>query len=146
MKKEVFNASDFESLIEQHNPFAIKDTDGKIQFFKDYEEVYIYVLNVLDAYFKRGYVDIILLVNVLTQLPVRDCEMLFRQMQSLWGKNSAKLIDYHWGLCCANNDGGVADIMRCLHLITETRFDAQAFDKACDMFRLKLARENRIPF
>lgn len=146
MKKEVFNYCDFESLIEQHNPFAIKDTDGKIQFFKSYEEAYLYVLCALNAYFKRGYVDIILLVNILTQLPVRDCEMLFRQMRSLWGENAERMINYDWDTCCSRDSGGVTDVMKCLHLITETKFDEQAFDKACNQFRLKIVEGSALSF
>lgn len=146
MKKDVFKACDFESLIEQHNPFAIKESDGRISFFQDYAEAYLYVLTVLNAYFKKGYVDIIVLVSLLTQLPLRECESLFRQMQWLWGRSAEKLISYDWDTCCSNTNKDVADIMKCLHLITETKFDEQAFDRACDLFRLKLLKGEALPF
>ena len=137
MKKSVFKDCDFETLIEVHNPFAIKATDGNIRYFANYTEVYLFVLHVLHRQFKRGYVDMILLINVLTNLPVGQCEEVFRQMRTIWGNSPERLIAYDWDSCCTRNNREVADIMRCLHVISETTFEPQAFDKACDLFRIE---------
>ena len=136
MREQLFKNCDFETLIEVHNPFGIKATDGNIRFFANYTEVYLYVLHVLNVQFQRGYVDMLLLVNVLTNLPVGQCEEVFRQMRTIWGKSPERLITYDWDSCCSKNNREVADIMRCLHVITETAFDAEAFDKACEIFRI----------
>lgn len=144
MNKDVFKKCDFETLIEVHNPFAIKSTDGNIKFFANYTEVYLYVLNVLYLQFPRGYVDLILLVNILTNLPVGACEEMFQQMKPLWGESSERMVNYDWDSCCVKNNAAVVDIMRCLHVISETPFAPISFDKACDLFRLKLAKEGKL--
>ena len=144
MKKDVFKNCDFETLIEVHNPFAIKSTDGNIKFFANYAEVYLFVLNILHLQFPKGYVDLILLVNILTNLPVGPCEEMFRQMRSIWGNNPERMISYDWDSCCTKDNRAVADIMRCLHVMSETAFDPISFDKACDLFSIKLAREGQL--
>ena len=68
MKKDkIFEVKDLATLVEKHNPFGIKGLDGRIEFFEKYRGVYFYVMNVLHTQFKKGYVDMILLVNVLTE-------------------------------------------------------------------------------
>lgn len=144
MKKSVFKNCDFETLIETHNPFGIKAMDGSIQFFSNYTEVYLYVLNILFHQFGRGYVDLILLVNVLTGLRAGVCEEVFRSMKSIWGTSPERLIEYDWDCCTASGNRDTADILKCLHTITETKYDEQAFTKALELFRIKLVKEGYV--
>lgn len=140
-KSPVFDSKDFASLIMEHNPFGVKDSDGAPIFFNDYADVYLHVLRVLRTQFKRGYVDIILLVNVLTQAGVGDCEYLFRQMKSLWGLSAERLINYHFDSTDENDHQEVAQIMKALHVISGTHFDPIRFNEAFIRFQTELAKE-----
>lgn len=140
-KSPVFDSKDFASLIMEHNPFGVKGCDGAPIFFNDYSDVYLHVLRVLHTQFKRGYVDIILLVNVLTQAGVGDCEYLFRQMKSLWGLKAERLINYHFDSTDENDHQEVAQIMKALHVISGTHFDPIRFNEAFIRFQIELAKE-----
>ena len=143
MTKKIFKNQDFESLIEEHNPFAIKSLDGQIQLFDDYAEVYLYVLRVLYSQFERGYVDIILLVNILTGMRVGECEDLFRQIKPLWGPQPERLMSYDWDMGAAHNTD-LQDVMKSLHVITETNFKMYEFEKAFEKFRLELVKNQQL--
>lgn len=140
-KSPIFDSKDFASLIMEHNPFGVKGSDGAPIFFNDYSDVYFYVLDVLHKQFKRGYVDIILLVNVLTQAGVGDCEYLFRQMKSLWGLSAERLINYHFDSTDENDHQEVVQIMKALHVISGTHFDPIRFNEAFIRFQTELAKE-----
>ena len=143
-KKNIYEAKDFETLIMQHNPFAIKAMDGRIHFFATYSEVYLYVLNVLYMQYPRGYVDLILLVSDLTKLKASDCEQVFRDMRSIWGATPEKMIVYKWDSTDRADHKGLEEIMKCLHIISGTQFDEEAFAKAMDLFRIKLCKEGKM--
>lgn len=143
-KNTIYEAKDFETLIMQHNPFAIKATDGSIQFFATYSEVYLYVLNVLYIQYPRGYVDLILLVSDLTRLKAGDCEQVFRDMRSIWGATPEKMIVYKWDSTDRADHKGLEEVMKCLHIISGTQFDEEAFAKAMDLFRIKLCKEGKM--
>lgn len=141
MKSNVYDAKDLAELVEQHNPFGIKGNDGSILFFESYAAVYFHVLVVLHTQFKRGYVDLILLINVLTQVGASVCEELFRNMRSLWGSNPEKLIMYNFDSTDDDDHADLALIMKCLHVISETKFDAYQFREAIQLMQIKLAKE-----
>ena len=128
----------------QHNPFAIKVIDGSIKFFATYTDVYLYVLNVLYMGYPRGYVDLILLVSDLTRLKVSDCEQVFRDMRSIWGPTPEKMIVYKWDSTDRADHKGLEEVMKCLHIISGTQFDEEAFAKALDLFRIKLCKEGKM--
>ena len=46
-KKDWFKPRDFVDLIERYNPFGLKQPDGDTRIFKDYSEVYLFVMNEL---------------------------------------------------------------------------------------------------
>lgn len=143
-KSNIFEAKDFETLIMQHNPFAVKAMDGRIQFFTNYCEVYEYVLNILYCQYPRGYVDLVLLVSDLTRLKVGDCELVFRDMRSIWGETPERMIAYNWDSTDRTDHKGLEEVMKCLHIISGTQFDEEAFAQAMDQFRIKLYKEGKM--
>lgn len=143
-KNNIYEAKDFETLIMQHNPFAVKATDGSIQFFANYCEVYKYVLGVLYSQYSRGFVDLVLLVSDLTRLKVGDCEQVFRDMRSIWGETPERMIAYNWDSTDRADHKGLEDVMKCLHIISGTHFDEEAFTRAMDHFRLALCKEGKM--
>lgn len=137
-KNNLYEAKDFETLIMQHNPFAVKATDGRIQFFANYCEVYMYVMAVLYRQCPTGYVDMILLISDLTRLKVGNCEQVFHDMRPIWGATPEKMISYNWDSTDKADHKGLEVVMKCLHIISGTQFDEEAFEQALDQFRINL--------
>lgn len=137
----LLNGCDLETLIETHNPFGIKSKDGNIKWFANYAEVYFYVLTVLHTSFSRGYLDLILIIAELTNLSLTACEEVFKDMQPLWGKMPEHVVEYKWESDDLKDYHTIILLLKCLHLITETKFSEEQFFKALEMFKLKLAKE-----
>lgn len=131
-KTNVFGKLDFAALIEQHNPFGIKGSAGNPLFFDDYEEVYSYVLKVVKDMFPRGYIDLVLLINILTHLNTNECYNVFRGMRGLWGDQAERLIKINWQNAQDYNElrEGLKILMRSLHVISETPFNDVMFEQA----------------
>lgn len=139
-KKALYEGCDFGTLIEKHNPFGVKSTDGNIKLFGDYAEAYIYVLTILYCHFKRGYVDMVVLISMLTGVNANACFEVVNSMKSLWGDREDRLCSFPWASLSDNSVdikewGDAILIMRCLHLLTETQFDMAQFDRALHDFK-----------
>lgn len=140
-KEQIFAATNFEELMEEHDPFAIKDEKGKIKFFKTYEDVYYFVLMHLFYNNRRGYVDLVLLVSQLTKLTIKESETVVADMHGLWGKEDALIIPMPWIKEFEEQTEDLKNLFKCLHLITETKFNEYDFDSALARARLSWIRE-----
>lgn len=140
-KKALYEGCDFGALIEKHNPFGVKSTDGNIRLFEDYAEAYLYVLTILHIHFKRGYVDMVVLISILTSVNSNACFETFNTMKCLWGNREDRLCSFPWGSIDIKEWSDAILIMRCLHLLTETQFDQGQFDRALYEFQKKMIYE-----
>ena len=141
-KKVLYEGCDFGALIEKHNPFGVKSTDGNIRLFDDYAEAYLYVLTILYYHFKRGYVDMVVLISILTSVNSNACFETFSTMKCLWGNREDRLCSFPWNSIDVKEWGDAIVIMRCLHLLTETQFDMGQFERALYNFKMKMTRED----
>lgn len=142
-KKVLYEGCDFGALIEKHNPFGVKSTDGNIKLFDDYAEAYLYVLTILYCHFKRGYVDMVVLISILTSVNSNACFETFNTMKCLWGNREDRLCSFPWDSLPQTSVnikewGDAILIMRCLHLLTETQFDVAQFERALCDFKMNM--------
>lgn len=144
MRRAIFNYRDFEEMIEKYNPFGFKKENGEICMFETYKEAYIYALRKLGEDFKAGFVDLPLYISKNTGMIIQEAEREAARMRSLWGKNDVMLIDlrtFH------GSDNQLKNFIKCLHLITETKFDETSFQEALVWFKsymeLKWLKEER---
>lgn len=131
-KNEILSGSNFGELMVLHDPFGIKDEKGNIKFFKSYEECYTFVLQHLFAHNRRGYVDIVLLVSQLSKVKLTECKALVDCMRGLWGTDDARMIRMPWHEDFETDYHDLVMLFKCLHLITESKFDESMFRSAIE--------------
>lgn len=133
MRRAVFNYHSFEEMIERYNPFGFKYADGRICMFETYAEIYFYALKRLADDFEEGYVDLVLYVCKNTGLSISECESEVQRMRSLWGQKDHRFIDIKdFG---EGTRDALKTLIKCLHTITETKFNEAAFDEAFAKFQ-----------
>lgn len=122
------------------NPFRIKGDDGIYTRFGDYGKCYYFVIMFVYKNFKSGYVDLVLLVQTLTQMPIKDAERFVKKMNLPFCVGDYYFI--HW----LNPDGDpfqkAETLLRGLHLLTHTLFSPDYFRWAWDEFEKQKCFEN----
>lgn len=124
----------FDDYMEEHNPFCMKDKDGKLNYFGRYEDAYLYVMKTLRKYHPRGYVDIILFLIDWVGMDKPMAEDYWADMRKEERELLAEqFIIIDWMEVKKQKDK-LAAFMRCLHILTETRFNEVDFEKAWETF------------
>lgn len=134
-------ASNFEDLIKKYNPFGIKDEKGESMLFENYSEVYKYTLEVISREFPRGYIDLSILLNKLTQQPFSVCKMFVKKKAFLRNFGSNMLFD-DYVLICTPGCGifekeKIEALFKALHTLSETQFALGHFNVAWDDYIMK---------
>lgn len=132
---------DFARALAEYNPFCFKKNDGHFLMFKDYEEVYVALLDRLFEQFPGGYIDLCVFC-------VDNCSMKFTFAQNYlpqWealGCNPSHVEGWAGEVLVswkALDDYGylLENIAKGLHLILGTTFNRDMFMGALNRFRLK---------
>ena len=135
MMNKWFNPKSFIDLIERFNPFGFKKEDGDTQVFREYKDAYLYALKKLFLQFPRGYIDFTLYIEAQTKLPFADSVRVVRSWKTM-DVNEVELIDLR-----SNDRARYLDlmkVMKCLHTISETKFNEAMFKQALMEFDLWL--------
>ena len=139
-KKDWFKPRDFVDLIERYNPFGLKQPDGDTRIFKDYSEVYLFVMNELYKKFPQGYIDLVVFLNEQTSMPVEVAEEFVREWNKYGISDSVKLL--RLDVKDVQREIYLRQLMRGMHEISGTLFDEDMFIKALRLFDLKLEYGN----
>lgn len=124
-------ADSIAEMIQKYNPFFFKE-GNEVKSFKDYGEVYLYALKLLEKHFPRGYIDVPLFLHIATGQPLAVCE---REI-----KKSSMLVTVNGGiiLCEAVNGEKPKEkyekLMRALHTLSNTKFSQDYFNWAWEEF------------
>lgn len=132
----------FFELLEQVNPFAIKEPNGKIKVYKDYAAAYLDVMSRMYADSPRGYLDIPLFLT-------RHCGMELKQAKDFM-ENFYRSGALNKGDSVSEVDVALIDwsdyqfllhylpkFFSGLHWILETKFQKDMFLLALQRFCLK---------
>lgn len=123
-----------------HNPFLAKSEDGEILHFKTHKEAYLFVFDILNKKFKRGYIELIFLVYEVTRMHPAECKRFLYLFKSVWGNNEIRLMEYNW-LCESNSFEDLRTVLKTLLVITGAQFDEEMFLAALATFRNTLIKE-----
>lgn len=135
-KKDWFKPRDFVDLIERYNPFGLKQPDGDTRIFKDYSEVYLFVMNELYKKFPQGYIDLVVFLHEQTSMPVEVAEEFVREWNKYGISDSVKLL--RLDVKDVQREIYLRQLMRGMHEISGTLFDEDMFIKALRLFDLRL--------
>ena len=135
-KKDWFKPRDFVELIESYNPFGLKQPDGDTRIFKDYSEVYLFVMNELYKKFPQGYIDLVVFLHEQTSMPVEVAEEFVREWNKYGISDSVNLL--RLDVKDVQRDIYLRQLMRGMHEISGTLFDEDMFIKALRLFDLRL--------
>lgn len=133
MRRAIFNFRDFEEMIEKYNPFGFKNENGEICMFETYKDAYKYALRKLGDDMTAGFVDLPLYISKNTGLIIQEAEREAARMRPLWGPRDVQLIDLRNFKDGA--DSQLKNFIKCLHTITETKFDEASFQEALVWFK-----------
>lgn len=122
---------DFETLICEHNPFGMKEPDGKVCIFQDYSQVYSETIRRLREKHPRGYVEMALFLHENCSAPIQYARQLVAQWRGLGYKGDP--IQIRWNSEVDGRDNQLRLIMRCLHTLSGTSFKE-------DMFKIALEK------
>lgn len=131
-------AKNFEDLIKRLNPFGIRTDDGEACTFEDYGKCYVYVLNCLHSWFRRGFIDLPLALHKLTHIPIQDARRIARKFPFVSLENDIYLCA--WEDRDTNPKYRAEMIMRSLHTLSETKFSPDFFNWAWAEF----AKEHKL--
>lgn len=119
--------------LEKHNPFAVKDEKNRIQHYNTYENAYLFVLQDLRKYCKRGYVDLVLYVKHLcgfdddTCIEIAQLICKYQKLNDCITKEQVVMIN--WENVRFEREK-LSRLIKGLHVITETEFDWLSFEMA----------------
>lgn len=134
-------ASNFEDLIKKYNPFGIKDEKGESMLFENYTHVYKHTLDVISSEFPRGYIDLALLLNKLTQQPFSVCKMFVKKKSFVRNFGSNMMFDDYVLICTPENGifpkEKIEALFKALHTLSETQFALGHFNVAWDDYIMK---------
>lgn len=129
-----------DELLEKLNPFRIKGDDGRYVTFGDYGKCYYFVITFIYNHFKSGYVDMVLLVHMLTQMSLKDAERFVKKMRMPYCECDYFLIP--WDDPAQNPYKSVEVLLRSLQEMTSTLFVPDYFRWAWDEFERQKVFEN----
>lgn len=131
---------DMTAFLRLHNPFLAKSEDDEILHFKTHKEAYLFVFDILNKKFKRGYIELPLLVYEVTRMNPSVCKRFHYLFKSEWGDNVIRLMEYNW-LCESNSYEDLRTVLKTLLVFTGAQFDEEMFLAALATFRNKLIKE-----
>jgi hypothetical protein len=126
---------DFETIICEHNPFALKEADGKVSLFQDYSGAYFEVIRRLMEQCPRGYVEMALFLHDNCSCELPYARMLVSSWCNLGYTEEVMLIRWDNGDGC--RDRKLKLIMTCLHTISGTSFKEDLFKIAIEKMKIK---------
>lgn len=132
-------AKNFEELIKKYNPFGIKDDEGDVMLFDDYGKMYSYVLKFLKEQCPKGYIDIPLLMHMLTRQPLSVCITFVRKNTFIRCLGGMQNISRDYIYFCPPVDGvfpkeKIENLFNAFHTISETHLMQGYFNVAWDEY------------
>lgn len=131
-KTNILKADGFEDLVKRLNPFGIRNIHGEPMAFSDYGECYLYVLKKLHEMFPRGFIDVPLFLQSITQVPFATAKMFADKFPFLKTENDMYVCA--WSEPDSNPKYKAEMLMRALHTLSETNFSYDFFNYAWDKF------------
>ena len=122
----------YDDMLSRYNPFGFKSPDGASMAFKNYGEAYLFTLRKLVEEFPRGYIDLVLFIHKMTQIPIHDCSQVAKRFKNL--KMSEGVITIKFWLQDTNSKEEFQKIMQSLHLLSDTPFNAPLYNHAWERF------------
>lgn len=128
--------NDIAELVELYNPFGFKDERGRIMVFRTYDEAYYELI--LRVY-KAGpiMVDAILFIVDNLGMSLTEAKRFFGTWSGYIGVNDPVFL-FDWKNGGKGRDTQLEKIARGMHLISETKFNADMFRNALDRFKSTL--------
>lgn len=123
---------DLAVIIEEHNPFFLKKAKGRICFFKDYSELYLYVLRKLREQYPKGYIEMALFLCDNCGTDIKYGTELVRGWKKTGYESDPILLE--WNGDKATRNLQLRLIMVCLHTLSGTRFNQELFNIAIEKF------------
>lgn len=123
---------DMAVIIEEHNPFFLKKQNNRICFFKDYIELYLYVLRKLREQFPKGYIEMALFLCDNCGTGITYGHELVRGWKKSGYDSDPILIEWNGDKTVRNLQ--LKLIMTCLHTLSGSRFDEALFKISIEKF------------
>lgn len=135
------NLQSFEDLMMRYNPFGYKQSDGKVCMFNTYYDAYLYTMEQLFIKFPRGYIDMVVFLNDMTQMPYLECSEI---VVGQFGKELSDpvLLPEGWDVNSAALSFTMMKIIKKLHTITETEYSPTEFQQALAKFYENMKNDN----
>ena len=113
--------------MKMYDPFLFKTEDGRIVPFQSLEALYAYTIKLCRERSKGGWLDLVLLLAEHTFLSYNDA-MVFVQCSDLHLKDGVSILI--WEGAEQNAEYKLEQVMKLLHSLTGTSFDAASYMKA----------------
>ena len=128
-----YNPQDLCQLVEDYNPFVLKDEKGRILLFNTYEKAYY---ELLKRVYKAGPIlfDAVLFCKKQLNMPFSDA----RKFVSSWTryiKSDEGIFLIDWKDGGRERDIMLETIVRGMHMVSETRFNSDMFKSALTNFK-----------
>lgn len=137
MRKYKYDKEIVEKLVQQYNPFGLRNAANEPMVFGKASEAYLYVMTKIYTECPRGYVETPYILSLLyARLSFHECKVLANDLANLGVKKiSFTGLDNRYGkqfleLFC-----------RALNTLSESRFDSGAFNEAYQLLICRMELE-----
>ena len=130
----------FFELMQEHNPFLLKDEKKKVMMFNDYGDAYCELLSRLYEQAPRGYIDLVLFLTTNQDMPLKYAEQFMEHFVDCGALKPELRVEAMVIVNWKDMEGQMRileSLMIGFHWLTETTFNKAHFLHGITKFKIK---------